>query len=56
MPYKTELRNGKYVNINTETGAVKGTFPGTPEGKRRALRQKRLLYGLKSGWEPTKNK
>jgi len=36
MPYSTEKRNGKLVNINTETGKVHGTFPDTAEGHRRA--------------------
>jgi len=53
MPYKTEKRGNKLVNVNTETGKVKGTFPDTPEGKRKASRQMRLLYMIKGGKEPT---
>ena len=58
MPYATRKRGDKLVNINTETGAVKGTFPNTPEGEARAQRQLNLLRGIEAegGWKPTGKK
>ncbi len=54
MPYATRKRGDKLVNINIDTGAVKGTFPDTPAGKARAQLQLNLLRGIEhEGWKPT---
>ncbi len=49
MPYATRKRGDKFVNINTETGDVKGTFAS----KEKAQKQLNLLQGIKHGWVPT---
>jgi hypothetical protein len=49
VPYKIEERNGKWVVINTETKAVKGTH----DSEIKAERQRRLLEGIEHGWKPT---
>ena len=57
MPYATRKRNEKLVNVNTETGKVKGTFSNTPMGKAKAQRQLNLLRGIEHGkWHPTGKK
>jgi len=50
MPYSVEKRGDKWVTINSDTGEVKGTH----ESKLKAVRQRRLLEGIKHGWEPSK--
>lgn len=52
MPYDVKKQGNKYVTYNTETGDVKGTH----DTREKAMKQLRLLYMVKSGKEPTKNK
>lgn len=57
MPYAMRKEGNKLVNINTETGKVKGTFPNTASGKARAQAQLNLLRGLETDkWKPTGKK
>lgn len=53
MQYDSEKRGEKIVVYNTETGGVCGTFPDTPDGRKRAQRQLNLLRAIDHGWEPT---
>jgi hypothetical protein len=49
VPYAIEKRGNKWVVINTETKAVKGTH----DSEIKAERQRRLLEGIEHGWKPS---
>lgn len=49
MPYLITKEKGKWIVRNGETGALKGTHTTYLD----ALKQQRLLYGIKGGKEPT---
>ena len=51
MPYAVEKRGDKWVTINKDTGAVKGTH----DSKVKAIRQMRLLYMVKKDQDLTNN-
>ncbi len=53
MPYDIEKRGKKLAVVNKDTGDVKGTFPDTPEGRKKAQRQINLLRAVDHGWKPT---
>lgn len=50
MPYGIRKKGDKFLTINTETGAVKGTH----ETREEAEAQMRLLYGIKHGMKKRK--
>ena len=50
MPYKLVKKGDKYEVINSKTGKSHGVHAT----KEKAQKQMRLLYGIESGWEPTK--
>ena len=52
MPYELKKSGGKWVVRNKDTGDIKGRH----SSKNKAAKQKRLLYMIKSGKKPTKNK
>jgi len=49
VPYSIEKRGDKWVTFNSDTGDVKGTH----DSKIKAIRQRKLLGGIRHGWKPS---
>lgn len=52
MPWDIRRKGDKWVTYNSETGEVSGTH----DSRKKAVKQMRLLYMVKSGKEPTGKK
>ena len=52
MPYELKRSGNKWIVRNKDTGSIKGRHTS----KAKAEKQRRLLYMIKRGGTPTKNK
>ena len=54
MPYDVKMMGGQWCTINTDTKEIKGRHGKGDEGKKKAMAQMRLLYGVENGMKVRK--